>query len=347
MKNPYLYNLVEELKELYFKTSSKEIESQFIVLSQTYQNELLKWLRDGKVAVRPQDPGVLNALYLLAQLRRRYPQRATVIDMVEYFSKDRQIESLSYIMSFAKFLGDERVKSIIDPFKDIIGAVSRFSGGKEIDSDVVLNDLVSLQQDFSKYLEKQIDSPYGDTGVSSPSRTTKRQKLTNMFSYLLRTFSEELASAAERNGLEQLAEGLRQGVLAKAAPVGIGKYMSFPELSTDQWMMARKMANYVSKNVEEGTKQYNHDLVEVVLLNAAGQLTKEDFYRFREKTEELKDVSRFMQEEEEELEGYQQKIDYGIEILDDHRLNPDYIYMLSIFLFALYQEIDPRVMAVI
>jgi len=340
MKNPYLYNLMEDVKGLYLKTSNGSLEDQFIALSQAYQNELLKWLGKGKVTAQLQDSGVLNALYLLAQLRRKHPQQVTVPDVVEYFSKERQVESLSYIMSFANFLGDERVKSVIDPFKDIIVAVSRFSGGKEINLEGVLNDLISLQKDFSGYLEKQIDKPYADYGVSKQPRQTKRQKLTNMFSYLLRTFSEEIASAAERNGLEQFANGLRQGILAKAAPVGIERYMSFPKLSGDKWKIARKLANYVAENTDDRFRQYNHDLVEIALLNVAGQLTKEDFYRFKEKTEEAKDVSRFMAEEEE-LGEDQEKVDYGIEILDDNRLNPEYIYMLSIFLFALYQGVNP------
>jgi hypothetical protein len=344
MKKDNLYDFIEDVERLYFKTSSRDIEDRLIALSQAYDEALIGWLNRKNLIPQLRDPNVYNALIFLAKLRERHPSNVSIKDMVDYLAKNTSGESLfsiSYIISFGKFLNEPSVKKILDPFRDIIVASSRFSGGLAVDDSIVFEDLQTLSESFSSYLEKQLQTSYVDVGDDfGQGKQTKQQKLINMFSYLLRIFSEEMAIAAQNNELEDFANGLRQGILAKPPPLGISKYMYDPNISDDKWYLAQKLANYVVKNSDNKMKEYNHDLVEITLLNAAGQLTREDIYKFKEKVEEAKNVARFMEEgQADDIGG---KIDHGITIMDDNRLNPEYIYMLSIFFVVLYRQIDPR-----
>jgi len=341
MTNTILSDLTQDVKNLYLKTSVREIEDQFIILSAANVSEIGRWLK-GPVSDRVslQDPAVLNAIRFLEELRKKYPTKVSSSEMSFYFvNNPKSATDLSYLMAFSKVLGMPGTE-ILTPYNDIIKSTGHFTGGLDLDPETILSDLQILQEDLTGQVEQQ-------TKVREPSRPaadwsagTKKQQQSAMFGHLLRTFSEEIASAADTNGLDGLADVIRNGALARTPNVGIGKYISQPSLNDRQWKLVFNLVSRIEKYPDSKLQNHYHDLVEMSLLTATDQLTPEDMMRFVDKVEESKDFSSYMEGNDGDDASYD--VDHGVEILNDQRLNPSYLYLLNGLLSIMYRGIDPR-----
>ena len=99
------------------------------------------------------------------------------------------------------------------------------------------------------------------------------------------------------------------------------------------------MAEYVLKYYDMQWADYNYSLVEITLLNKAGQLTMEQIEDFKLEYEKEKDVVGFMEGEAEDDDIRHKGIDTGDAITFDKRINPDYLTMLSAFFLVMQVKI--------
>lgn len=300
MKQPWIYELVQDLKTLYIKTSDREIEDSFIVLAQQYDAELIRWLSSNKeIALELGDPAIYNTFLLLTKLKRELPSGASTRDLVVYFMDQKRAVYLPYILGLATFANDPEFNHLLDPFRDILVASSALSiTGDPLDEDGILADLERLKQLFSDHLERQLDS-YGDYGVSeniSDRRVVRRkQRIAKMFSGLLQMFSNKIAPIAEKLNKQQLAQGIRGGALAN--PNILKQYypgLGSPNPIEIRW--AQEWVRVVLRNLEEGrlldNYQYIRDQVMLRTLSM-GYEEMEKGYEVRQQEQAI-DPSVFM-----------------------------------------------------
>jgi len=198
---------------------------------------------------------------------------------------------------------------------------------------------------FSQSYEKEERTGPGgkknDFEKSRFRKPTLSKQREEMFVYLFKRFSNELSDAFDSVDLPELAQKTRDGILGVPPPIGIGEYIELNPISDSQMKECKKMSDYVFQYPSKKNANYLHDLVEIQLLQHAGSIKQEDVYKFKEAYERQRNVLDYVKDEEfgsaESQQGQGQGLGQGHGlgtegiITTNTRLNPDYIYMLSVF----------------
>jgi len=328
--------IINDLLNLYCKTGSSPIEDIYIKFAQNYSQNFSKWLSHNKSLKNDlSNPSVYSALETLEFLREKVGQNPPMSSIVRAITTEvaqKHLTNLPIIMAFGKLLGGD-ANNILLPFKDIISGITsqvRMVEDQDIENpEKILSDLLILQKSFLQ--EKK---PAFEKGrIGTPSITQQRQE---MFIYLLRRFSNELASASDLSGLTEIAQKFRDGILTVPPPIGIGEYIELKSITDSQMEECKKMADYVFKYPSSKYSNYLHDVIEIQFLQQAGSITKEDVYRFKETYEKQRSLLKVINEDQiKEDTGF----DTEGKITGNARLNPDYIYMLSVFFMFMERKL--------
>lgn len=316
----YIYNsLKNDILTLFASIRHPELENLYIKLAeetelQPTQEIFSKWLSGNKkIRSLLSNTSVYDAFLLLLDLRSRYPGGISHSELIKEFM-NRGSSGQSTLISFANYLSNPDVKSILEPFSDILVTTTKFM--KSVEQRDILGDLKIIKNQFEEYLRKGSEK----TKPLDKKRSI-HQKRNDMYRYLLNRFSIELANAANSVNLPDLAEKFNSGMLSKPIPIGLGRYIEFNPISVDNARTAKIMAEHVWKYCDSQWNNYNHDIIELTFLSKVGSISKEDFYRLRIEYEQ--NVNK------EAGDGM------NIEnIVIDKRLDSNYIYMLSmLFVF--------------
>jgi len=329
-------NFRNDLLHLYCSTKSAAIEAEFLRFSQDQSNNFIRWLMTSKgVKKKLIDPSVYDAFIKLIQIKNKYPDIKQA-NLRSIIVNDTELTSvIPVFLALDKVSKDGEFKDILWQFEDVlaeIGSIVSPLVGSFVGSSDIGLDLKTLEENYANYAAKEQTKT-----VERKIPLYQQRELT--FRALLMRFSEELALAAQNDGMEELAGYFRGGVLAKPIPFGLGQYVDFDGVSNDQMMSASKMANHIWKYPDPKYQNYLHDLIEVNLLNASGAISQEDATSIKQRFEREKDISALYMNEDgdgEEQGAYSGMESEGIINIDD-RLNPDFIYLLS-SLFVMLQR---------
>jgi hypothetical protein len=334
-------DISEDLLRLYGKVRHAAIEDMFIKVSQTHGVNVSKWITThSNIKNYLNNPSVYGALETLVYLTSKVGDTPSLSNMITALTPSpKHLAHLPIIMAFGELIGKEDLDILI-PFRFII--VSLFTHfkipeGQEVeDTQEILTDLITIQEKFSKASDKAREED-GTTlekaRIRKPSLTKQREEI---FVGLFKSFSKDLANASEAAGLTEIAQKFRDGILGIPPPIGIGEYIELDPISDAQMREAKRMADYVFKYPAMKNMAYLHDLVEVQLLQQAGAITAEDVYRFKEGYEKQRSILNYFNEDDA---GDKAGLDIEDKIPSDMRLNPDYIYMLSVFFMFLQQKL--------
>lgn len=331
MKIIHSYKTVEVLKDdilkLYCSIKHPSLELLFLKMANVDANLFYSWLlRNKNIKSSLKNQSVYDAFDLLGQLRNTFSygskiDLSTIVRTVHEHS--RYLESIPVIVTLSQ-ISDPSIQEVVNPFRDIIDFISSAMKTAGVDIDIVTQDINSIKNRF-------IGSTTEDESKQVVKETIGSQRK-KMFHFLLTRFTEEVSSAADSSGLNELASAVRSGALSKPANMSLSKVINLTKFDPNNVETARRLVDYVYKNYDPRMSDYNHDVVEVTMLNKAGSLTKEDIDQLRTKYEEKKDITKYLEEDDTKYPG----LDAGDMVTFDKRLNPDYLLMLSSF-FVIFQ----------
>ena len=346
-----IYKLSKDIRHLYGSTKSSIIEAEYIRVSQTFESSFLKWLSNNNpIRSELKNQIVYSTLLTLKKMKEQYPDSISVSDYMSFFhNKKGDKNSLMSIMSIMSTMGTllgTDVEPILSPFNHILSLTSTFKSNDIISPEDILEDLRLIRDKFAKSGKVQKDT---DSGIGQHKKFTKQQKNKLMFSALLKMFSNEIANAADQNGILDLASSLRNGDLAKLWPYGIGKYVQFSKPINMDVSIPKSMVDYVMKYNDSKFMDWNHRAIQIAFLRNIGAFTEDDIASLRSNIGQSTSVSQYMEEtyepsQEEEIETDILNPEQD-KIISDNRLNPRYLFMLSNFFTMLYSKIDPRALS--
>ena len=149
-------------------------------------------------------------------------------------------------------------------------------------------------------------------------------------------FSNEISYAYESQGLTDISNAIRNGILAKPPHVGIDTILELNPISGDQINEAKLLAEQVWKKYDARWLNYNHDMVETTLLNKVGLISNSDFTQIIENYEKRKNAIDIL-DKTKDIPSWRSEMG---EIDVDQKMNPDYIYLLSLFFLYLFRKLS-------
>ena len=296
MKRDVLYYLASDLHALYCKTSIPEIEVSFTILTSAYQDAFMEWLSSKKgTAVRDQLPHkqAYDTFLYLKQLRQKLPNPVEMKDLVMLLTGKANVSSLSIMMSMGTLLDDPSVEPILSPFKDILVAASRLEGGSNIDSAYLRQDLQSIYNSFLESSEEEKQEPQSNL---PRKRLTKKEKGIATLSYMLRRFSDEVATAADNVGNKELANAVRGGALLKPSVLA-----NYAEMSSNFFMMSHvdDIVKDVMRYVDESRHDLNYNYAKDKIMGFLDVVDSQALLKMYEERQQAEDISSLMDPSEE------------------------------------------------
>jgi len=334
-------DLHNDLLKLYCSTNNPSLENVFIRFAEGYTNNISAWLKKNQSHKdKLTNPLVYDALITLDSLIHRIDGPSTMSEILKVISSNpRYLKTLPIIISFQNLLTSS-ARDILSPYKGIINTIAAQMSVPENqaieNTSEILSDLMLLQDSFIQD-KSAYSAPVVDKNIVKRQTLPKQRQ--QIFTYLLKRFSDELASASEAAGLTEIAQRFRDGILAVPPPVGIGEYIELDPITDDQMTESKRMADYIFQYPGPEYSNYLHDLVEIQLLQHSGGITPEDAFKFKETYERQRNVLNYIDQDQPEYVTEQPGIDTGDQITGDACLNPDFIYMLSMFFFFMQRRL--------
>lgn len=331
MKIPNLYTYSKDLRDLYIKTQNKDIESLFIQAALSYEDSLRRWLLSANFQNSKsyfKNPDVHEALRVLAQLENTHGGRAKIASIVDFFYKSKSKHVLPVIASFAR-IDNEVVESILSPFKGILAEMSTLSYDLAIPLESVTEDLMTAYNLFVE--ERKVQEK---EKTRKKTKKTKKEKRMEMFTSLLKMFSNDIKDAAQRSGFEDFSNAIASGALLNIN--SINSYIS-TDVTTFGWSEARRLVKHVLSRIDPANINSNYNFVKEHMLDFSGVISQAEINQLNALSQPETDFSQYMGEEipdnvvEEPINP--------ISLTDAQLLNGSYLSMLSAFFMIFHEEV--------
>lgn len=207
MSENILYRFAKDLSQLYAKTRLKLVEDLFVKIAQAHEEELEKWLlkaNQTNIKMSLNNPEVFDAIFTLAKIRKAHPAGISVPEFSTLILNDPSILRHAPMFIALKQIANGNDFAVLNPFKNILSAgLEGFSdtSGVPIDMGSTLETINLLDTMFREYLDQLIEKTYDDSNPSSKKKKlTKKEKVINLLSYLVRRFSDEISFAYDQTG---------------------------------------------------------------------------------------------------------------------------------------------------
>ena len=346
-------NFINDIRDLYCKTSIKEIERLFIRLAvglerSISEDQILNALvKNNSVISQLQDPKVYIALLDLKEIKGILNDNVTVGDIVKIFTGSKYTKSLPYIPTFSVLLSNPSTQIILSPFKDIITLCPYKLQTGSINEKLVAEDLVKI------YNSLAISQEPSSSKIPSQTKLTRSEKQKKMYGYLLYQFTNDISKAA-LNIAGQLNEPQKSQMnnFAKITPsiqnnvdlLRLGVYynenikdiIGSKELvnMSDQRLKneAIKSGNYVLGHYNMADANGNYNYVKERAATYAGAFTVTD--------KSQGNISKYMTPEFWTGKYNEESLEIASINLDNAQvLNPRYISFLMYFFINLYGKV--------
>lgn len=319
----------KDILELYCKTGNKTIESVFIKLANIEIDVFWKWLlRNNRIRASIINSSVYDALDVLSNIRNSFSygqpiDKSTLVRTLA--ANPRNAKTIPIIIAMKELVDDQSVSDLLQPYRDIIDEVAeRFKDKNALDQKAdIITDLSTIKSLYLKSAVEEIDN--------KPEKESIPQKRISMLQYLLTKFSDDIAVAAESSKMPELASAVRSGILAKPIYSGLHKYINFDSVNTSDVNICKKWAEFVLKkpHYERQWGDYNHDLIEMMFMNASGTLTRNDMTSIISEYEQNINPMKMLEERDEE--SMYPGLNVAEKVTIDNRLNPKYLFLVSTF----------------
>lgn len=339
MKNT-LYSFTEDVGRLYCLTQNHKLEDIFLRLSQSQDDDFSKWFSRNRNHIKPQlqNPEVADLLDALIETRKVY-YTISIVDFVDMIQgANKKIaggigRNVGNIRALESMLSDPDLQPMLSPYRDIITASQNFTESPTIPVNVIADDLKTIRSLYEVFLNEFDQLKSRGDGLK-PKKLTLKEKKTQLFSYLLQRFSREVADAAERSGMTDFAQAVRnEGVLAK--PSIIKDY--YPAVSRESTFASRIMSDRlikrVTKNIAEERFEAAYEDLKEQIMEFKRVVTEADLAKIHLERERERDVARYMGQEVRRVEIK------PLQVSDAGWLRPGVIEMIAYILDALYREI--------
>lgn len=352
----------EDLLDVYCKTSNKKIELLFLRIAAISSDSLYRWMAYNKKKIEPNilDKEVLESLIALGNIRKEFPTVPTeeneapipfshqdVIKKV--MGPDNVSRRTPYILALSELVNNPEVSEILEPFSDILDMYKRVvgAGRRPVRLEDILNDLRIIlglyNESISPKQKETTQRTPKDEMVTPNIRLTKKQKLSKMFAYLLKRFSDEISGAADRMNLYGISSAIKRGVLVD--PVRLSQLLKSPMPSTSSVKDAGVVAKRVSRYLDDNYKEKNYEDIKSESMIKSGALSNEQmmgYYNDLSKSKE-EDVSKLLSEDynPDDINEDSSKPNVkmpSLSLQNSQWLNPRALQYISIVLHLLYEE---------
>lgn len=318
-----LSDFLKDINSLYYKTGLKSIERLSIRTAQSQDSEIQKWLKSNpNIKNELSIPEVYDALILLGKIRDKFPSSIKSSELFTYLMS-KPSSSLPVIMTFPELLQNESASDLLFPYRDIIMLTTHLSGETKNPKEI-LSDLQTIR--------KAIVSGIKSVPSTKTKKRTKQQKKIDMFSYLIKNFSDEIASAADRSGMDELANVIRGGALAK--PSLLEKYVPI-DIDPFMQQQAHNMVKHVLTRLGDVNFVSNYNIVKERALNFSNLVNPEELLELYNKREEQINIKDLMEPDTADESVLMEDI-VSLSPSDATLLNPDLLSILSAFFAVFY-----------
>lgn len=323
------YLFTKDLRDLYLKTKLSSIESLYLKCAQSYASVFGNWiLKNNEIRDSLADPQVYDALKVLVRIRTKYPDSVSQSDVIKYFMNNTS-PAIPVIVAFNQLLTTP-LENILTPYKDIIVATSSFQGDMP-DAEAVKSDLEIIQKLF-------LDAQSGtkDKKIYAPKKGTKTQQKMQMFSWLLKTFSADISKAASNVGLDNFADAISNGAIAK--PETLSRYVNGIDINAFTWEYARKMAKFINQNLGELSYNSNYNFVKEKAMSFVGFTDPIELLKLYNLRDENIDMTQLMDPDKVDESVLMEDVE-SLSVSDAQWLDPGLLSILSAFFITLYTQL--------
>lgn len=342
-KSLSIFEFLNDLKDLYCRTKISGVERSWIKVSQAYEQAFGQWLESNQdIRNDLNNPQVYDAFIVLKNLRERYPSFDNKLALQLFTQgvgkKSPFMTASPWISDLGNFLGDSDVESILYPFRDII---TSFSFIKPADSshvpnkDLIKDDLMTIRDGYMEAIQADEggtgEDEYGDF---QRGKSTVSQKRIQMFSYLLRRFSEDLAMAASRSGMDDLASAFRSGILAN--PTALAQKAPMMDINPYMVNGVNGIVKDVMRSVQPEDQDANYNYIKEKALRFVGAVSPRQVQDVYKRREEGYGMQSFMDENASKMPSVSDSPTLSVE--DATWLTPEVLTILSVT-FAVYYSL--------
>jgi len=326
-------NFRKDLLYLYCNVKLSSVEDLLIRFSASFDRDISTWIKSNRKSLKDnvKDPRVVELLLFLSNAKEMTgtDDKINRSEMMKYLLSSRiRPEYLFILGAFDRILQKGLCKDILFPFANIIKQFTNMLKitGEAPPEGTILQDLISISNLYNRSSIEKIKT----------NRVTIKDKRRSMVRDLLTVFSNEISYAYESKGLVDISNAIKSGILAKPPHEGIDTILELNAISSDQINESKRLAEQVWKKYDERWLKYNHDMVETTLLNKAGLISNSDFAQIIGSYEKRKNPIDIL-DETKEIPPWGSE---GTEIAVDQRMNPNYIYLLSLFFLYLFRKLS-------
>ena len=334
----FSYNLLKDLNNLYCRTGNKEIEDIFIKFAQDSESSFVDWIsknNHNKVLINGiTNKQVLHALAYLETLNKR----VSPDNVLAFLLSSPNSEYLPIYRSFLNLMSSD-LRGILYPFSNILTAFQgiRPNEGWLTDEEVSA-DLRVISDHYNEFVQRSLNKPFESEQAPHKRKRapTKKERTQSLFSYLLRSFSQDILEVIDKYPEEEmLAKSIRAGNLPNG--MLIVPYLKHIPQSTTLAPVKKIVKNAISKvgsgNYSAIFNEIRNDIMSSLSFMTTEEsnvykMKQENFSRFVDEDEE--DFPIFDQAEEEKKE--QEKYPFHPELIKHEA----YIYLVSAVLYQIY-----------
>jgi hypothetical protein len=341
-KNDIYEQFKDDLLTLYCKVKTPSVEDVFIRFASTIETVDFKdWVKANERNLRSQVGNfkILDLLILLSNIRENLSTNDQVnkSKLAKYIfsAPQKQQDAMAYLWAFDSII-KEGSNRILTPFAGIVdNLINTFKQEGTKDANKEQAEKESTLKDLKIIHDLYINRASPIT-VKEQMPSIKKQKV-NMFQNLLSTFQNEISGAYEAQGMNDQAQQIKGGLLARSVGYGAGvdTIINLSPLTPLQINSVESLVNEVLKKSDGRWISYNHDLVENVLLREAGAMSPEEFRQIQTAYEKNKDILEELKDDDKTPFS-----SYGTNATVDQRLNPKFIHLLSLFFGNLKKKLS-------
>lgn len=333
-------SFLHDIRDLYCHTRLSSTESIFIKLAQSFTEEFFRWIKSHEeIKDKLSDPMVYDTLVFLVSLRKKHPSMTLTL-FAYLFTGTSNTMYLPYIFSFAEASNNTDIRTMLNPFMDILDLQKKFqpgSGGLN-----VLPDLIIIKNEFESYWIKKQEHPNirtekpinaiveekqkQNTNLESKN---KRERVRKMVDRLFNRFTQDLSLIAKQNNKSELGEFLIAGGLK--LPDATLRFFGVSAPTDAMLRVNKKLILDVMENNSVIYEQRNYNTILAESLHVARAVNPEEYAQYILTLEE--------QETSNILHNQNAIENVKINTSDKNLINPLFIIMLSHFFGMFYNQI--------
>lgn len=209
MINQNLLNFEKDLKSLYLKTNDKNIENMFIKISQHNELDFIVFLKNNHNLINSlKNPSVYLSILALDDIKRHGVYQNSG-NLVSYIVNHNYTVYVPVFLSFLNLINNSIFGFLLNPYVNLLSSMNVFNVNEKLNDLSISDDLEFIGNEYKNYLTSKKNNLYKNKTL------TRKQKRIDLFKYLLKRFSEDVAAAQTYHKKNEVAADINSGLLMK------------------------------------------------------------------------------------------------------------------------------------